>query len=89
MKSAYLRSHAVITVPKTAATGFGIDRERRRSDHGLWFPRGLIGLVLAGYDKQPVEVRSLGIEARQKLRLIGGRFRQIETNNDAISKSAF
>jgi len=44
---------------------------------------------LAGYDKQPVEVRSLGIEARQKLRLIGGRFRQIETDDDAHFKVRF
>src|SRR5688572_12238635 len=36
---------------------------------------------LAGYDKSPVEVRSLGIEARQRLRLIGGRFRQIESDD--------
>jgi predicted dehydrogenase len=44
---------------------------------------------LAGYDKVPVEVRSLGIEARQKLRLIGGRFRQIETDDDAHFKVRF
>jgi predicted dehydrogenase len=44
---------------------------------------------LAGYDKSPVEVRSLGIEARQKLRLIGGRFRQIETDDDAHFKVLF
>jgi predicted dehydrogenase len=44
---------------------------------------------LAGYDKLPVEVRSLGIEARQKLRLIGGRFRQIETDDDAHFKIRF
>jgi predicted dehydrogenase len=44
---------------------------------------------LAGYDKQPVDVRSLGIEARQKLRLIGGRFRQIETDDDAHFKVRF
>ena len=44
---------------------------------------------LAGYDKQPVEVRSLGIEARQWLRLIGGRFRQIETDDDAHFKIRF
>lgn len=44
---------------------------------------------LAGYDKQPVEVRSLGIEARQRLRLIGGRFRQIETDDDAHFKVRF
>jgi predicted dehydrogenase len=44
---------------------------------------------LAGYDKSPVEVRSLGIEARQKMRLIGGRFRQIETDDDAHFKVRF
>jgi predicted dehydrogenase len=44
---------------------------------------------LAGYDKSPVEVRSLGIVARQKLRLIGGRFRQIETDDDAHFKVLF
>ena len=44
---------------------------------------------LAGYDKVPVEVRSLGIEARQRLRLIGGRFRQIETDDDAHFKVRF
>jgi predicted dehydrogenase len=44
---------------------------------------------LAGYDKQPIEVRSLGLEARQKLRLIGGRFRQIETDDDAHFKVRF
>jgi predicted dehydrogenase len=44
---------------------------------------------LAGYDKQPAEVRSLGIEARQRLRLIGGRFRQIETDDDAHFKVRF
>ena len=44
---------------------------------------------LAGYDKSPVEVRSLGIESRQKLRLIGGRFRQIETDDDAHFKVLF
>lgn len=44
---------------------------------------------LAGYDKQPVEVRSLWIEARQRLRLIGGRFRQIETDDDAHFKVRF
>jgi predicted dehydrogenase len=44
---------------------------------------------LAGYDKVPQEVRSLGIEARQKMRLIGGRFRQIETDDDAHFKVRF
>ena len=44
---------------------------------------------LAGYDKVPVEVRSLGIETRQRLRLIGGRFRQIETDDDAHFKVRF
>lgn len=44
---------------------------------------------LVGYDKSPVEVRSLGIEARQPLRLIGGRFRQIETDDDAHFKVRF
>jgi predicted dehydrogenase len=44
---------------------------------------------LAGYDKTPQEVRSLGIEARQKTRLIGGRFRQIETDDDAHFKVRF
>jgi predicted dehydrogenase len=44
---------------------------------------------LAGYDKSPQEVRSLGIEARQKMRLIGGRFRQIETDDDAHFKVRF
>ncbi len=44
---------------------------------------------LAGYDKSPEEVRSLGIEARQKMRLIGGRFRQIETDDDAHFKVRF
>jgi predicted dehydrogenase len=44
---------------------------------------------LAGYDKWPQEVRSLGIEARQKTRLIGGRFRQIETDDDAHFKVRF
>ena len=44
---------------------------------------------LAGYDKTPLEVRSLGIEARQKMRLIGGRFRQIETDDDAHFKVRF
>jgi predicted dehydrogenase len=44
---------------------------------------------LAGYDKSPLEVRSLGILARQKLRLIGGRFRQIETDDDAHFKVLF
>ncbi len=44
---------------------------------------------LAGYDKAPQEVRSLGIEARQKMRLIGGRFRQIETDDDAHFKVRF
>jgi predicted dehydrogenase len=44
---------------------------------------------LAGYDKSPQDVRSLGIEARQKMRLIGGRFRQIETDDDAHFKVRF
>jgi len=44
---------------------------------------------LAGYDKSPGDVRSLGIEARQKTRLIGGRFRQIETDDDAHFKVRF
>jgi predicted dehydrogenase len=44
---------------------------------------------LAGYDKKPQDVRSLGIEARQKTRLIGGRFRQIETDDDAHFKVRF
>ncbi len=44
---------------------------------------------LAGYETAPQEVRSLGIEARQKLRLIGGRFRQIETDDDAHFKVRF
>lgn len=44
---------------------------------------------LIGYDKQPAEVRSLGIECRQRLRLIGGRFRQIETDDDAHFKIRF
>ena len=44
---------------------------------------------LAGYDKVPQEVRSLGIEARQRMRLIGGRFRQIETDDDAHFKVRF
>ena len=44
---------------------------------------------LAGYDKSPVEVRSLGVGIRQRLRLIGGRFRQIETDDDAHFKVRF
>jgi predicted dehydrogenase len=44
---------------------------------------------LVGYDKTPVEVRSLGIGIRQGLRLIGGRFRQIETDDDAHFKVRF
>ena len=44
---------------------------------------------LVGYDKSPMEVRSLGIEARQRLRLIGGRFRHIETDDDAHFKVRF
>jgi len=44
---------------------------------------------LAGYDKTPVEVRSLGIGIRQRQRLIGGRFRQIETDDDAHFKVRF
>lgn len=44
---------------------------------------------LAGYETRPQEVRSLGIEARQKTRLIGGRFRQIETDDDAHFKVRF
>ena len=44
---------------------------------------------LAGYDKSPDRVRSLGIEARQKMRLIGGRFQQIETDDDAHFKVRF
>lgn len=44
---------------------------------------------LAGYETIPQEVRSLGIEARQKTRLIGGRFRQIETDDDAHFKVRF
>lgn len=44
---------------------------------------------LLGYEKQPVEVRSLGIECRQRLRLIGGRFRYIETDDDAHFKIRF
>jgi predicted dehydrogenase len=44
---------------------------------------------LAGYETSPQEVRSLGIEARQKTRLIGGRFRQIETDDDAHFKVRF
>ena len=44
---------------------------------------------LAGYDTRPVEVRSLGIEAKQRQRIIGGRFRQIETDDDAHFKVRF
>jgi predicted dehydrogenase len=44
---------------------------------------------LVGYDKTPVEVRSLGIRVRQGLRLIGGRFRQVETDDDAHFKVRF
>ena len=44
---------------------------------------------LAGYDKTPLEVRSLGIGIRQPLRLIGGRFREIETDDDAHFKVRF
>jgi len=44
---------------------------------------------LVGYDKLPIEVRSLGIGIRQRLRLIGGRFRQIETDDDAHFKVRF
>lgn len=44
---------------------------------------------LLGYDKRPVEVRSLGIECRQRQRLIGGRFRHIETDDDAHFKIRF
>jgi predicted dehydrogenase len=44
---------------------------------------------LAGYETTPQEVRSLGIEARQKTRLIGGRFRKIETDDDAHFKVRF
>lgn len=44
---------------------------------------------LVGYDKQPTEVRSLGIECRQRLRLIGGRFRHIEIDDDAHFKVRF
>ncbi len=44
---------------------------------------------LVGYEKQPTEVRSLGIECRQRLRLIGGRFRRIEVDDDAHFKIRF
>jgi predicted dehydrogenase len=44
---------------------------------------------LAGYDKIPAEVRSLGVECRQRLRVIGGRFQQIETDDDAHFKVRF
>jgi predicted dehydrogenase len=44
---------------------------------------------LAGYDKTPLEVRSLGIGIRQRLRLIGGRFREIGTDDDAHFKVRF
>jgi hypothetical protein len=44
---------------------------------------------LVGYDKTPAEVRSLGIGIRQRLRLIGGRFREIETDDDAHFKVRF
>jgi predicted dehydrogenase len=44
---------------------------------------------LIGYDKVPAEVRSLGLAARQRMRLIGGRFRQIEIDDDAHFKVRF
>jgi len=44
---------------------------------------------LAGYHTRPVEVRSLGIEAKQRTRVIGGRFREIETDDDAHFKVRF
>lgn len=44
---------------------------------------------LLGYDKVVAEVRSLGLAARQRMRLIGGRFRQIEIDDDAHFKVRF
>jgi predicted dehydrogenase len=44
---------------------------------------------LVGYDKIPVAVRSLGLEAKQRTRLIGGRFQQHEIDDDAHFKVRF
>jgi len=44
---------------------------------------------LLGYDKVVAEVRSLGLAARQRMRLTGGRFRQIEIDDDAHFKVRF
>lgn len=44
---------------------------------------------LIGYDKVPTEVRSLGLATRQRMRLIGRRFRQIEIDDDAHFKVRF
>jgi predicted dehydrogenase len=49
--------------------------------NSIWF--------LVGYDKVPTEIRSLGIECRQPMRLIGGRFRMLETDDDAHFKILF
>ncbi len=44
---------------------------------------------LLGYDKVPVEVRSLGVQTRHRTRLIGGRFQPIEVDDDAHFKIRF
>jgi hypothetical protein len=41
---------------------------------------------LLGYDKVPVEVRSLGIEVKNRTRFIDGRLRPIEVDDDAHFK---
>jgi predicted dehydrogenase len=44
---------------------------------------------LIGYDKIPAETCSLGLATRQRTRLIGGRFRRIEIDDDAHFKVRF
>lgn len=44
---------------------------------------------LVGYDKVPVEVRSLGIQTKHRTRMLGGRYRQVEIDDDAHFKIRF
>lgn len=44
---------------------------------------------LLGYDKVPVEVRSLGLQTKERTRLIDGRYQQIGIDDDAHFKVRF
>jgi hypothetical protein len=44
---------------------------------------------LVGYDKVPVEIRSLGLKTREPTRVVDGRYQHITIDDDATFKVRF